>query len=79
MEQAVVSPEELFDSPATVTAFEDFSEKIPGTTVSFKMKAIEGGQFKMGSPSDEPFRRPDEGPVRDVEVKNFWMAEVEVT
>jgi formylglycine-generating enzyme len=79
MEQTVVSPEELFDSPATVTAFEDFSEKIPGTTVSFNMKAIDGGQFKMGSPANEPYRQPDEGPVREVEIKSFWMAEVEVT
>lgn len=79
MAETVVSPEELFTEPATVTAFEDFSEKIPGTTVSFEMKAIEGGTFKMGSPADEPYRRPDEGPVRDVEVKDFWMAEIEVT
>jgi sulfatase modifying factor 1 len=79
MEQTGVSRKELFDSPATVTTFEDFSEKIPGTTVSFKMKAIDGGQFKMGSPADELYRNSDEGPVREVEVKSFWIAEVEVT
>jgi formylglycine-generating enzyme len=79
MEAVTVSPEELFNFPATVTAFEDFTEQIPGTTVSFNMKAIEGGRFNMGSPADEPYRRPDEGPVREVEVKSFWMAEVEVT
>lgn len=79
MEETVVSPEELFNEPASVTAFKDFTEQIPGTTVSFEMKAIEGGQFNMGSPADEPYRRPDEGPVREVEVNRFWMAEVEVT
>lgn len=79
MEETVVSPEELFNEPASVTTFEDFTEQIPGTTVSFEMKAIEGGQFKMGSPAEEPYRRPDEGPVREVEVSRFWMAEVEVT
>ena len=33
----------------------------------------------MGSPENEPFRKPDEGPVRQVEVSPFFMAEVEVT
>jgi len=33
----------------------------------------------MGSPEDEPFRKPDEGPVREVEISPFFMAEIEVT
>ena len=37
-------------SRLTVTAFENFTETIPGTTVSFDMKAIPGGTFAMGSP-----------------------------
>ncbi|NCB08348.1 MAG: hypothetical protein EOM73_09315, partial [Bacteroidia bacterium] len=41
--------------------------------------AVPGGQFHMGSTADEPFRRPDEGPVREVQVDSFWMAEIEVT
>ena len=43
------------------------------------MIALPGGTFNMGSPEDEPFRRPDEGPVRKVTVSPFWMAKVEVT
>jgi len=43
------------------------------------MIAIPGGSFKMGSPQDEPFRKADEGPVRDVDISPFFMAEVEVT
>jgi formylglycine-generating enzyme required for sulfatase activity len=35
--------------------------------------------FMMGSPDDEPFRRTDEGPAREVEVDSFYMAEIEVT
>lgn len=77
--ETVVSPDEIYDEPAVVTSFEDFTEQIPGTNVSFNMKAVEGGAFKMGSSPDEPYRRADEGPVRDVEVNDFWMAEVEVT
>ena len=43
------------------------------------MVAIPGGTFKMGSPDDEPLRKPDEGPVRKVTVSKFWMAKTEVT
>ena len=43
-----------FTAPAEVTAFENFTERIPGTTVSFGMKAIPGGSFRMGSPPVPP-------------------------
>jgi formylglycine-generating enzyme required for sulfatase activity len=33
----------------------------------------------MGSPDEEPFRKADEGPVREVEISPFFMAEAEVT
>lgn len=78
-EEITSAPEELFHEPATVTSFENYTEKIPGTTVSFKMVAIPGGRFHMGSPANEPYRRSDEGPVREVELDTFWIAETEVT
>jgi len=70
---------QLYDSATAVTSFDDFTEKIPGTTVSFNMKAIKGGIFRMGSESKESYRREDEGPVRNVTVSSFFMAETEVT
>jgi formylglycine-generating enzyme len=70
---------EVWESPADVEGFGEYEEKIPGTTVSFAMAAIPGGTFMMGSPESEPFRRSDEGPVREVEVDSFYMAVVEVT
>ena len=70
---------EIFTELTEVNKFETFEEKIPGTPVSFKMIAIPGGQFKMGSPAKEPFHRADEGPVREVAVDSFWMAEIEVS
>lgn len=79
MEVTSAGPEEIFDAPATVTGFNDYTEKIPGTTVSFEMKAITGGVFNMGSPPGEPYRLRNEGPVREVKVDSFWIAEVEVT
>lgn len=70
---------ELYSEPAVVTRFENYTEFIPRTSVSFKMTAIPGGTFLMGSPDDEPLRKPDEGPVRQVKVSPFFMGETEVT
>lgn len=71
--------EAIFNEPETIREFADYTEKIPGTSVSFKMIAIPGGSFKMGSPETEPFRKDDEGPVRNVTLSRFWMAATEVT
>ncbi|MGD0582244.1 MAG: SUMF1/EgtB/PvdO family nonheme iron enzyme [Bacteroidales bacterium] len=70
---------EKFREPAKVNEFRSYTEQIPNSSVSFQMVAVPGGKFKMGSPENEPFRRKDEGPVREVEVSAFFMAEVEVT
>lgn len=71
--------QEVYTEATKVEKFESFTEKIPGSTISFNMVAIPGGKFKMGSPENEPFRRTDEGPLKEVEVSPFFMAEVEVT
>lgn len=68
-----------FDSATVVTTFADFTEQIPGTTVSFNMIAIPGGTFKMGSSPKEDFHKPDEAPIREVTLSPFFMAELEVT
>jgi sulfatase modifying factor 1 len=69
----------LYTGPAKVTKFENYKEFIPNSGVSFNMIAVKGGAFKMGSPENEPFRKSDEGPVRNVTVSPFFMGEVEVT
>jgi sulfatase modifying factor 1 len=69
----------LYTEAAKVEKFENFSEMIPGTNVSFEMAAIPGGTFNMGSPEDEPLRKSDEGPVRKVTLSKFWIAKTEVT
>lgn len=69
----------VYAEAAKVEKFASFTEKIPGSTISFNMIAIPGGKYKMGSPENEPYRRPDEGPVKEVEISSFYMAEVEVT
>lgn len=70
---------EVFSEAAVVTDFENYTEYIPGTNVSFDMKAIPGGKFKMGSPAKEPLRGENESPQIEVQVSPFFMAETEVS
>jgi sulfatase modifying factor 1 len=68
----------IFNSSARPEKFENFTETVPGTSVSFDMVAIPGGSFKMGSPNKEPYRKTDEGPQREVRISPFFMGKVEV-
>jgi sulfatase modifying factor 1 len=70
---------EVFKDAAKVTGFKNYIERIPKSSVSFNMVAIPGGTFRMGSPENEPFRKEDEGPVREVQISPFFMAEIEVS
>jgi len=69
----------IYPEPARITEFKNYTEYIPGTGVSFKMIAIPGGNFMMGSPMDESFRKEDEGPQREVSIKPFFMGRAEVS
>ena len=74
------NPVPVADSVATTEAeMKTYTEKIPGTELTFKMVAIKGGKFKMGSPATEKDRQADEGPQVEVEVHPFWMEEHETT
>ena len=50
-----------------------FTEKIPGTSVTFDMVPIAGGTFRMGSPAGEAGRQPDEGAPHEVTLQPFWI------
>lgn len=69
----------VFTAPAMVNSFTNYTEQIPRTHVSFKMVAIKGGTFKMGSSDKESFHKKDESPVRTVTLSPFFMGEAEVT
>ena len=71
--------QQRYDSACVVTTHEDYTETIPNTTISFNMKAIPGGTFKIGSSENEQMRNSDEGPQKEVKISPFFMAEVEVT
>ena len=56
--------------------FEAYTQKIPGTQVSFDLTPIPAGTFQMGS-NDSKF--PDQNPAHEVKVDAFWMGTHEVT
>ena len=70
---------EVFTQSTMVNAFENYTEKIPNSTVSFNMVAVKGGVFEMGSPESEAFHKVDEGPIRKVTISPFFIGEAEVT
>jgi len=43
------------------------------------MVILPGGKFRMGAPPGEPDRKPEEGPVRMVEIERFAIGRTEVT
>ncbi len=56
-----------------------YTERIPGTDVSFEMIPVPGGEFLLGSPPTEAHRAKDEGPQVRVKVEPFWIGKCEVT
>ena len=56
-----------------------YTERIPGTDITFEMIPIPGGEFLLGSPEGEADRNTDEGPQVRVKVAPFWMAKCEIT
>jgi formylglycine-generating enzyme required for sulfatase activity len=60
-------------------AMQAYKGSITGTDATYEMLPIPGGKFKLGSPETEPGRKPDEGPVREVQIEPFWMGKYEVT
>lgn len=47
--------------------------------VSFKMIAVEGGTFQMGSPESDTEAYDDEKPQHEVKLSNYYIGETEVT
>jgi formylglycine-generating enzyme required for sulfatase activity len=56
-----------------------YTNTIPGTTVTYVMMPIPGGEFVMGSPESEAGHKPDESPQHKVKVDPFWMERCEIT
>ncbi|MCI0921305.1 formylglycine-generating enzyme family protein [Sphingobacterium rhinopitheci] len=61
---------------AQVKDHKNYVQEIKGTTLSFPMQAIHGGEFLMGSSKSKEI---DEKPVHKVKIDPFWMGAYEVT
>ncbi len=68
----------LIEATGNPANFESYTEPVPAAGGGLRMIAVPGGQFTMGSPDSEPYRRAEEGPCHEVEISPFWMAEVEI-
>jgi formylglycine-generating enzyme len=55
-----------------------YTQKLPGTTVSFDMVAIPEGKYTMGSAENENGRKDDEGPLHEVKINAFWIGKQEI-
>lgn len=73
-EPAVLSAQE-----AEPVIHDSYTQKVPGTPVTFDMVLVPGGTFQIGSPETEASRDPDEGPQKPVKVDSFWMGKFEVS
>ncbi|MBK5291949.1 MAG: SUMF1/EgtB/PvdO family nonheme iron enzyme [Acidobacteriia bacterium] len=58
---------------------EPYKETIPGSSVTFAMVPIPGGEFTMGTPDSEPGHRKDESPQHKMKIEPFWMGKHEVS
>jgi formylglycine-generating enzyme required for sulfatase activity len=76
-------PKPVFNIPDAdandAAGMKPYTEKIPGTEVTFAMTPIPAGTFTMGSPESEKGREKDESPQHSVKIDPFWMETHEVT
>lgn len=59
--------------------FKNYTQKMPGSSVTFDMVAIPGGEMTIGSPENEVGREKSDLPQKKVTVKPFWIGKYEVT
>jgi formylglycine-generating enzyme required for sulfatase activity len=77
---ADVPPLAVENADATDEAgMEPYVEVVEHTEARIEMVPIPGGTFVMGSPTDEPDRKEDEGPQHKVQIDPFWMSKCEIT
>jgi formylglycine-generating enzyme required for sulfatase activity len=55
-----------------------YTQRIPGTDITFEMIPVPAGTFTLGSPEDADEFVEDEGPTISLKVKPMWVAKTEV-
>ncbi len=56
-----------------------YTERIPGSDVTFTMIPIPGGTYQLGSPADAEASQEDETPQVAITVDPMWVAKTEIT
>jgi formylglycine-generating enzyme required for sulfatase activity len=69
----------IIETSSQEKKFENYNQNIGKIDYGLEMISINGGNFKMGSPSYEKNRKADEGPVHEVYIDSFWMGKFEIT
>ncbi|TWU15894.1 formylglycine-generating enzyme family protein [Allorhodopirellula heiligendammensis] len=54
-----------------------YTERIPGTDITFEMIPVPGGDFTFGTAEDAPDFVEDEGPAIAISTKPMWVAKTE--
>lgn len=70
---------ETAEFPLNASAFQNYTEVVPGSPVKFHMIAVPAGTVEMGSPELGACRQRDTGPAHAVSVNAFWMAQTTVS
>ena len=70
---------QLVVAQGTDTTFSAYKQKLQGTSLSFQMVPIPGGNFKMGSSAQDKAAERDELPAQSIRISPFWMGAHEVT
>ena len=60
-------------------ALASYTERIPGSTITFVMVPVPAGRFLMGIAPTEPEPVDAERPQVEVQIEGFWMGRHEVT
>jgi len=69
----------LIFNPLKAQKLSSYKQTIPGSTVSFDMVAVPGGEFLFGSSPQDVGHKADEGPQKKVKINAFWVGKTEVT
>ena len=66
--------------PESADGMKDYEEVAPkANQAKYKMIALKGGEFLMGSPEGEhEDRTDDEGPQKKVQIEPFWIGQTEI-
>ena len=66
--------------PSSSPEMKDYEEVAPrANEAKYKMIALKGGEFLMGSPEGEHENRTDdEGPQKKIQIEPFWIGQTEI-